>query len=203
MRIGYDCLPRRGKDVPRCRHQPAPLRRSEEKHNVNETGKHPASDTPKVPVAAQAEIILAGQRHDRRHWSDFVFGGPRLVLRHLFLGQPEPFTSGQGVVTPIKLRVTADDFDAAADEQRNKEEIEKMGQTDPKRKPELQRSVHKTKQSMFDFTELCPRKTIAECKLRIANCNRLPKPENSLEGSTRQSVRQHVCLFDLWRFCQE
>src|SRR5207244_8893005 len=69
-------------------------------------------------------------------------------------------------------RVTADDFDAAADEQRNKKEIEKIGQTDPERKPELQRGVHKTKQPMFDFTELCPRKTIAECKLQIATACR-------------------------------
>src|SRR6266550_6672435 len=147
MRIGHDCLPRRGKDVPRCRYQSAPLRRPEKKHNINKTGKHPATHTPKVPVAAQTEVVLAGQRHYRRDWRDFVLGGPKLVPWHLFLfpGQPEPFSSGQSVVTPIKLRVTADDFDAATDEQRKKEEIEKMGQTNPERKSELQRGVHKAK----------------------------------------------------------
>jgi hypothetical protein len=41
--------------------------------------------------------------------------------------------------------VTADDFDAAADEERKKEEIEKMGQTNPEGKSELQRGVHKAK----------------------------------------------------------
>jgi hypothetical protein len=146
MGIGRDCLPRRRKDVPRCRHQPSPLRRPEEKDNINETSKHPATHTPKVPVAAQTEVVLAGQRHYRRHWHGFLLGGPKLVLRRLFPSQPEPFTSGQGVVTPIKLRVTADDFEAAADEQRKKEEIEKMGQTNPERKSELQRGVHKAKQ---------------------------------------------------------
>ena len=100
MGIGHDCLPRRGKDVPRCRYQSAPLRRPEKKHNINETGKHPATHTPKVPVAAQTEVVLAGQRHYRRDWRDFVLGGPKLVLRRLFPGQPEPFTSAQGVVTP-------------------------------------------------------------------------------------------------------
>src|SRR5438067_4408208 len=39
------------------------------------------------------------------------------------------------------------------------------------------------------------------CGLRIATASRSQR--TSLEGSTRQSVRQYVCLFDLWRFCQE
>src|SRR5919106_4575124 len=143
MGIGHDCLPRRWKGIPRCRHQSAPLRRPEEKHNVDETGKHPATHSPKMPVTAQTKIVLTGQRYYRRDWRDFVLRGPKPVLRHLFPGQPEPFTSGQRVVTPIKLRVTPDDFDAAADEQRNKEEIEKMAQPDPDRKPELYRVVHK------------------------------------------------------------
>ena len=34
-------------------------------------------------------------------------------------------------------RVSAEDFYAAANEKRDEEEIEEMGQTDPERKPEL------------------------------------------------------------------
>ena len=37
----------------------------------------------------------------------------------------------------VKLRMSAEDFDAAANEKRDEEEIEEMGQTDPERKVEL------------------------------------------------------------------
>ncbi len=122
---------------PRGRDEPLPLRRDEQEHGVAQPGREPPERRDEVPVAAQAEPVAAGQGEPRRPFLLLVGRAPHPVSRHRLAREPEPFAPRLRVDVPVELRVRRQDRQAAAEQQREEQDVEPMGQSDPQRESQV------------------------------------------------------------------
>jgi hypothetical protein len=132
---GEGALPGLWKDVPGCGHKAPPFRRDEQQHHVIAPVRtHPRTPRKCPWRRARGACLLATRRTTSRLL--LVLTRPELVLRHLLRRTSNPLSSRRAIVTLVQLRVCGEDLDAAADQQRDEQDVEQVGKTDPQRKAE-------------------------------------------------------------------
>ena len=91
-----------------------PLAGREKQDVVGESDQNPPDHREKVPVPADAQLRVAGQRNKRAVVLLLVEGVVQLVLRHHLAGEARPLAAGSAVVIPVQLGMGGEDLDAAA-----------------------------------------------------------------------------------------
>ena len=121
-------------DRPGERHQPPPLPGPEEQGYEDQAVAHPEQHAQEVPVPGHADgVPVAGQADPGREVAVVVVGRPDAVLRHVDRRQPQPLGAGRAVDVPVQPRVVHEDLQAAADEQDQEQEVDVMGDPEPRR----------------------------------------------------------------------
>ncbi len=84
-----------------------------------------------MPMAAHSEIHVARQRQPRREWLLLVAGSPQPIRGHHLARELEPFAARIAAVIPVQPGMRAQDFQPAADEQADEEQVDEMADADP------------------------------------------------------------------------
>src|SRR5215213_2803757 len=135
--VGDDVLDGLREDLPRVRPEAVPLAGGEEKDHVDEAAEDPAYHAYEMPVPSKAELAMPRHGDYGGVALLLVQGVVELVLWHLLSGKAGPLRARPGVVVPEELGIGGQDLYAAADEQRDKDDVYDVGDTDPGRKVQL------------------------------------------------------------------
>src|SRR5207244_10222220 len=71
-----------------------------------------------------------------------VLTRPELIFRHLPWGKADPLGSRRAVLVEVQLWVGCEDLDAAANQQRDEQDVEEVAEADPQRKAEIDAAIH-------------------------------------------------------------
>ena len=94
------------------------------------------ADVEKVPCAGDPDRVpVAGERDERRDIPGIVLRRPEAIGRHHDRRETNRFRARRAVIVEVQPRMVHQDREAAPDEERDEEEIEKVAVADPHRKP--------------------------------------------------------------------
>ena len=90
-----------------------------------------------MPEAPQPQVVSTRKCQPRCVWLLLVLGSPTPISEHALAGEADPLAARSAVIVEIQHRMSAENFDAAPDEQRQEDDIEGMRETNAERETEF------------------------------------------------------------------